>query len=252
MHVLENGICVTCQPHVMRNGICSCVTARSFNPSLHPHDPHNGEFVGTPGGAAKGALKDTLKLAEKIDLDPDETLLGSDKLDLHGGGVRLALTETHGVKSLRLGVGGEGFGHGGVWHGNRGGLGNVDDPDGVDGYTAKLDESAARKLGAALVKALADGKQKQLEVDEAYDKGLPEPPRPEQGFWTIAEGSIPGDWADVAYNVYLDDPSVGVEVHIGAVPPGQSLEDLTGAEQAARLDPAEAQKLIRLLGKYAR
>jgi hypothetical protein len=42
--------------HVMRNGICSCVSARAFNPSLHPHDPHNGEFVGT-GGLAHALLR---------------------------------------------------------------------------------------------------------------------------------------------------------------------------------------------------
>ena len=225
---------------------------RRFDPSLHPHSPANGEFIGTPGGAAGGALHDALKLAGKIDLDPDERLIGSDKLDMRGGGIRLALTEAHGVRSLRLGIGGEGFGHGGVWHGNRGGLGNVDDPDGIDGFTAKLDEPAVKQLHATLIKALADGKGKQLEVDKAYSAGLPDPPRPAQGFWTMAEGSIPGEWADVAYNVYLDDPSVGVEVHIGAVPhdSGRDLADLTGSDQAARLDPAEAQKLIKLLGKY--
>jgi hypothetical protein len=65
-HVLDDGICVTCQPHELVDG--ECVTcnpveaSRNFNPSLHPHDPHNGEFVGTPGGAAK----DLLKLAGKI------------------------------------------------------------------------------------------------------------------------------------------------------------------------------------------
>jgi hypothetical protein len=218
---------------------------RRFNP-LEERDERGRWSV---GGAA---LRDLLKLADKIDLDRDEKLIGSDKLDMRGGGIRIALTEVHGVKSFRLGIGGEGFGHGGVWHGNRGGLGNVDDPDGIDGFTAKLDEPAVKKLHATLVKSLGVGKKVQAELDAAYREDRPEPPRPEQGFWTIAEGSIPGEWADIAYNVYLDDPSVGVEVHIGAVPhgSGRDLDDLTGSDQAARLDPTEAGKFIRLLDKY--
>jgi hypothetical protein len=218
---------------------------RKFNP-LEERDERGRWSI---GGAV---IHDLLKLAGKIDLDSDERLIGSDKLDMRGGGIRLALTETHGVKSFRLGIGGEGFGHGGVWHGNRGGLGNSDDPGGIDGFTAKLDASAVERLRATLIKALADGKSKQTEVDKAYDAGLSDPPRPEQGFWTMAEGSISGEWADIAYNVYLDDPSVGVEVHLGAVPhdTDRDLADLTGSDQAARLDPAEAQKFVKLLGEY--
>ena len=53
--VLENGICVDCRPqdHQLDNG--ECVACRSmasrghFDPSLHPHDPHNGKFVTTAG-----------------------------------------------------------------------------------------------------------------------------------------------------------------------------------------------------------
>lgn len=287
-HVLVDGICTTCNSDVQR----------SFDPD-EPRDPHTGKWG--VGGAAGGALKDTLKLAGKIDLGPDEKLVGSDKLNADVGGIRMALTDTHGVKSLRLGIGGTGFGSThddvGPWHGNQVSVdeinaerkrlraerdtaiaevdrldadplagpkrkaaaqARVDEFDDMNlddalpaGYTAKLNSAAVERLRATLTKALAEGKAKQREIDDAYDKGLPDPIRPAQGFWTIAEGSIPGEWADVAWNVYLDDPTVGVEVHIGAVPPGETLEDLTGAEQAARLDPAEAQKFLRLLNKYS-
>lgn len=116
MHQLVNGVCVTCAPagHVLLDGRCpTCRTAeasRHFDPALHPHDPHNGEFTATPGGAAAGALKDTLRLAEKIDLDPDEKLVSSSKIDGGAGGIRMALTEQGGKRMLRLGLGGEGYG----------------------------------------------------------------------------------------------------------------------------------------------
>lgn len=93
--------------HVIATGLPKL---RNFDPSLHPHDPHNGEFIGTPGGAVASGLKDALKLAEKIDLAPDEKLVGSSKVDGDGGGIRMALTDQAGQRMLRLGVGGEQYG----------------------------------------------------------------------------------------------------------------------------------------------
>lgn len=120
---------------------------------------------------------------------------------------------------------------------------------GAGGYTARLDMPAVQRLRATLADALEAGAIKQREVDAADDGGGPEPERPAAGFWTFTEGSIPGEWADVHYLVYLDDPSVGVETYLGAIPHGSGIDfdDLTGNEQAARLDPAEARKLVRLL-----
>jgi hypothetical protein len=79
-----------------------------FNPSEPrvPGGEHGGEWG---SGGAGGALKDTLKLAGRIQLGKDEKLVGSAKID-GDGGIRMALTETHGVKSLRLGLGGEMYG----------------------------------------------------------------------------------------------------------------------------------------------
>lgn len=98
-------------PHVLRNGICTtCEVQRRFDPSEPriPGGPHGGEWG--HGGSAGKALKDAMKLDGKIDLGPDEKLVGSAKVDGDQAGIRMALTETHGVKSLRLGAGGEFYG----------------------------------------------------------------------------------------------------------------------------------------------
>jgi hypothetical protein len=118
VHVLDNGICVTCRPvaaraHELVDGQCvTCSAVRAghhFNPN-EPRDPHSGKWTDGPGGAAAGALKDALKLAEKIELDDDEQLIGSSKIDGESGGIRMALTEQDGKRMLRLGAGGEGYG----------------------------------------------------------------------------------------------------------------------------------------------
>jgi hypothetical protein len=94
-----------------------------FNPS-QPRDPGGeggGQWTKTRGAA--GALKDALKLAGKIDLAPDEKLIGSAKID-GDGGIRMALTERGGHRTLRLGLGGEDYGKANreegipVWDGN--------------------------------------------------------------------------------------------------------------------------------------
>lgn len=82
------------------------MSERKFNPSQQ-RDP-NGEWG--DGVAGTATMKDALKLAGKIDLEPDETLVGSGKVDGEQGGVRLALTEQGGRRMLRLGLGGESYG----------------------------------------------------------------------------------------------------------------------------------------------
>jgi hypothetical protein len=81
---------------------------RGFNP-LEARDD-DGKWTDGPGGAATGALKDALKLAEKIQLDDNEHLIGSSKLDGDAGGIRMALTDQSDKHFLRLGIGGEGYG----------------------------------------------------------------------------------------------------------------------------------------------
>lgn len=59
MHVLDNGVCVTCRPtHLLRNGLCvTCRTtaSRHFDPH-QARDPHSGEWIGA-GAIVRAALK---------------------------------------------------------------------------------------------------------------------------------------------------------------------------------------------------
>lgn len=100
-HVFDNGICVTCRP----------VEAK-FDPGQlrDPGGEDGGQWVKNPGSAAKAVAGDALKLAGKIDLDNDETLLGSGKVDGADGGIRLAAIGRDGQRTIRLGAGSEGYG----------------------------------------------------------------------------------------------------------------------------------------------
>jgi hypothetical protein len=69
-----------------------------------PGGEHGGEWTAT------GAIKDVLKLAGKIELADGEKLLGSNKIDGDQGTVRLALVGHGDRRSLRMGIGGAGFG----------------------------------------------------------------------------------------------------------------------------------------------
>jgi hypothetical protein len=275
---------------------CMPVAERKFDPD-EPRDPHSGRWIDTtPGDGGTNIVKDVLKLAGRIDLDPDERFVGSAKVDGDRGSIRAAFTQRGESRLVRLGIGGDGFGSRdddtGPWRGGPVDVGAINterrtlrveqrrleaeldapgtgaarravvekrlaelddmDLDDVEpsGYTARLDAANVERLRTTLADALAEGAAKQKAVDAAYEAGRDEPPRPAAGFWTFAEGSVPGEWADVHFSVYLDDPDVGVEVHLAAVPHGSgaTLDDLQGLEQSASLDPAKARKLLRLLG----
>lgn len=219
----------------------------------HLPGEHNQDSHGDGTGEAKTALKDALKLAGDIELAPGETLLGSDKVTSSDGVIRLALTDRDGDRSLRLGLGGPGFGdaddEAGPW---TGGPNRPTDPDAdaPGGYTAQLDEVSTRRLRETLSEALAAGVAKQREIDAAFDAGDDEPDRPTEGYWTFADGAVSGQWANVHYLALLDDPTVGVEFYLGAVPPGSTFDDIQAADQVARLGPAEMRKLLRVLDRF--
>jgi hypothetical protein len=154
----------------------------------------------------------------------------------------------------------------------------------ADGYTAKLDAAATARLHSAITGALAEGLPVVAANDANWDEvdriqALQEPLRGMRRKWTdeedarwdalaaqleaaeakaqaegsdyqiFSEGVIPGEWADVHYRVDLDDPSIGVRVHLGAVPhgSGQTLADLESVEESATLDPAETRQLLKYL-----
>jgi hypothetical protein len=102
VHVLDDGICVTCQPHELVDGECvTCRTtaSRNFNPT-EPREPHSGKWIDGPGTAAK----DALKLAGKIELGKDEHLVASNKLKVRDGNIFMATTEVGGERHLRFGL----------------------------------------------------------------------------------------------------------------------------------------------------
>jgi hypothetical protein len=85
LHVLDNGICTSCNPDAQRN----------FNPSEPriPGGPHGGEW----GHGAGHALEDELQLAGRIHLDPGERLVSSSRLDNSSGAdVDLLFAVVHG------------------------------------------------------------------------------------------------------------------------------------------------------------
>lgn len=317
---------------------------RKFNPAEPrvPGGEHGGEWT------SGGVIRDALKLAGKIELADGEKLLGSSKVDGDQGTVRLALVGHGGHRSLRLGIGGPGFGarddDAGPWRGGPDRTAEInaeqkrlrDEQDAIgkeldrldvdptadperkaalrrrfdeiedmgtgdvyaSGYTAVLDSAAAANLRTQLTAALDGAAKTEKTVDAHFDeidrlkarynalyKNAPstawetnegaaaihaqadairrqiavleaEPPTGSSGTrgdYFSVEGSIPGEWADVHYAVYLDDPDIGVEVMLGAVPrgAGRDLSDLSGDGQVATLDPAEARRFLRLLDQYA-
>lgn len=159
-----------------------------------------------------------------------------------------------------------------------------------NGHTAILDEQSAKRLRETLAKALDDGEAMQNGFDERDDRidelekrrnelrkivervftdeedaewdrltaeieaiEAQEPPRPAQGFWTLAEGSIPGQWANVHYEVYLDDPTIGVETRLGAIPHhhDQDFDELVNDNAHAQFAMSEADEFVKLLAKMS-
>jgi hypothetical protein len=119
------------------------------------------------------------------------------------------------------------------------------------GFTARLDPASAGGLHSTLADATAVATRAKLDGDAYYDEHGEMPA--DWDYRVFAEGSVPGEWADVAYRVYLDDPSVGVEVHLAAVPhgAGRDLDDLVGNDQGAVFSDTEIRPLLRLLGQVA-
>ena len=97
MHVLDNGICTTCNPHVFVDGQCTTCSPmmRSFDPD-EPRDPHSGKW-----SSVGGAAKDLLKLAGRLG---DEKVVASGKLKTRDGNIFMATTQVGGERHLRFGL----------------------------------------------------------------------------------------------------------------------------------------------------
>ncbi len=84
---------------------------RSFDPS-QPRDEDGKWTDGEPGPSVPSAPKarDKLRLGDRVQLAPGERLTYSSKVDGDQGTVRMAVTDGLAGKSVRLGVGGRGYG----------------------------------------------------------------------------------------------------------------------------------------------
>ncbi|MFG1955034.1 hypothetical protein [Micromonospora sp. NPDC048830] len=154
------------------------------------------------------------------------------------------------------------------------------------GYTAVLNQRAVQQLRATLAGALAAEAEIQGVADaywtehdhlEAIRDGLrgmtrkwtPEEEArwdtatadlealavagPDVKYTIFAEGSIPASWADIHYRVELDDPGMGVDAILAAVPHGPdhlTLDELCGVDAAARLNRTQATKILRILARH--
>ncbi len=157
-----------------------------------------------------------------------------------------------------------------------------------DGYTAHLDPAQAKQLrdalGALIPKAAETEKQvnahfdelDRLEAERDKLRGMSRKWTPEEdarwddltaqietlqakgsphvgpsGWATFGEGMIPGQWGNVHYEAYLDDPSVGTEVRLAVVPHDGSMTLGDMDDEIARLPLADATQLLKHLNTLA-
>lgn len=136
------------------------LTALGAVDTRHQKGKHRQESHGNDVGVGAGSGKlDRLKLVGRIQLDAGEELISSDKVDSDRSGLRVAWTRrSDGIRSLRLGVGGEGFGKRDTdnglpaWSGNRDDVARInaerqllrDELDRLDSADELTDAQAAR------------------------------------------------------------------------------------------------------------
>lgn len=195
---------------------------RKFDPALHPHDPHSGEFVDTPGGGIASVAKDLLDLAGRIDLDSREQLVSSGRLvGDNGGDVHLnwAVVRSPAGNEVRIGV---------IPHHDS------DKWRAADlGGTAVLDVEQVRKLRTDFSGAAAEARKVIKEADALYGAGdvvIPAHPTPHEkiifGMAPVAQGVLPNDWADLHWSVHLtDDESAPWQLVIEAGDPETNQAD---------------------------
>lgn len=168
-------------------GVAGTVAGRSARDNEHwrdqlrdPGGKGGGEWVDSPGSA----LKDTLKLAGRIDLEPGETFAGSDKVQTEYGTVRVAATTVDGRPRVRLGIGDAVFG------------GRNDE---AGPWRAGPDDSAEQNVAAASRRAELN------ELDELDpDEMTPE----QQARYGELEDAGTSDVVPSGYTARLDGPGV--------------------------------------------
>lgn len=175
------------------SGVSAAVAllARKFNPT-EPREPHSGKWVGHGGGA----IKDVLKLADRIQLGSDEKFVGSDRISPEGGhdvDTLFAVVDTPHGRRVRVGI--IPTHDAGKWRaGNKGG-------------TVDLTPKSVGQLRDDLSAANATAKKAAAKVDAQWKAG--KTPMEVELTAAVAEGSIPSDWGALRYVTHLtdDDPT---------------------------------------------
>lgn len=235
MHVLDNGICVTCRPvaargqlHELVDGQCvTCSAVRAghhFNPN-EPRDPHSGKW--TDAGADLAG--DLLKLAGRIQLGDGEQLRSSGRLETSSGtdvDILHAVIDTPGGRQFRLGV--IPADHADRW------------AAADKGGTSVLNQRSVAHLRDDLTEATKTAKTAAKAADKAWDRG--DAPDLSQA---VASGTTKGGWADLSWSVHLtDDEPTSWQVSIEATRDGAPT---SGTADAAALTPKDVTKFVKQL-----
>lgn len=200
------------------------VLARRFDPD-QPRNPHDGKWIDTTPGSA---IKDALKLAGRIDLGDNETLVGSGGVDADGGGFRIAAIDRAGTEVFRVGFGSELYGQVVIGDDLPEWNGNGPSPGVEFNQTAELSrselDSVVEKVNGGLAKAKAD--------PDAFDVDF-------------ARGSVSGSrWGDVHYHVYQDEAESGPKIILGVLPKDDP-EWQNGRDWDGIYTPAEWRRILR-------
>lgn len=239
----DSGDGVTEEPQSARARVLALADEirRKYNPGQlrDPGGEGGGQWVKSPGSAAEAAGKDLLELAGRIDLDPREKLVSSDRLNGDNGGdvdLNWAVVHSPAGNEVRLGV---------IPH---------FDADkwraGDHGGTAILDDGQVRKFREDLRGAVAEAKAALKEAADRFDpdEGLPANPTERDkvlfGLEPVARGVLQTDWEDLHWNVYLsdqeDEPWL---LSIGAGDPD------TNEADPVQFAPKKVGKLLTSLGR---
>jgi 2'-5' RNA ligase len=238
-------------------------------PGKHDQSGHgHGDGSATP----KVKVKDALNLAGRIRLKSGETFAGSGSISASEGRINVAWIDRGGERHLRFAAGQGAFED----DANRWRAENK-------GFTAELDPDTTAKLRGELERVAGDARRataeikrlnrdydrfyaehgeepREREAGQAWRRGLPDEAKAELGDLEdragrltdepVAQGSIDGNWADLYFELQMDEVSESPDWQlIIGVRPKDAADDweLRDGVHDAWLSPAETRRLAKLL-----